>query len=144
MNRLICIRGHQGSGKSTLAKELSAELDYFHYEADQYWYRPDGRYSFNPEELGNAHRWCRRNVEKSLLTGSVVVANTSRTLKEVKEYERIAKKAKATFIVVRCVGEYQNVHGVPQEKVDKVKRGMQEWPGEIIYNTKEVIKCLFQ
>lgn len=144
MNRLICIRGHQGSGKSTLASRISCQQDFFHYEADRYFVRPDGEYSFNPRELSMAHAWCQECVQKAIELGDVVVANTFTKRNHIEVYKRVAEAYGAEFVVIRCVGNYQNIHGVPQEKVDKVKASMEEWPGEIIYRTEEDIKCLFQ
>jgi hypothetical protein len=128
MATLHIIRGWQGSGKSTKAMAMAAEsfqngFTAHHFEADMYFER-SGEYKFDATKLKHAHKWCQDGVDGALAAGidNVIVANTFRTAKEILPYLSIAEKNNATVFVYECTGEYQNVHGVPQEIVEKYKK----------------------
>jgi predicted kinase len=135
MPKLLVIRGAPGSGKSTIAQYLMrpaqgwAEGSLYdrHYEADHY-YTKQGQYQWCPEEIPNAHMWCRINAEKSLRDGhDVVVSNTATTEKEVEPYRELAKKYNAEYQeMVLLETPYKNHHKVPEEKVEEYKRRLRE------------------
>lgn len=129
---LILVRGVPGSGKSTYAKTL---VDWYNYliEADHYFVRIDGVYDFNPKLLGNAHKWCYDETVNALqqARGEVVcVANTFTRIWEMQKYIDFAKATNTSFKVVRCTGEYQNVHGVPDSKVKQMLERFEDYEGE--------------
>jgi hypothetical protein len=62
----------------------------------------------------------------------VIVANTSLTKAEVDTYVEIGKAAGADIAIQRLTGNYQNVHKVPDETLQKMKEKLQDYPGEII------------
>ena len=129
---LILVRGVPGSGKSTYAKTL---VDWYHYaiEADQYFVRIDGVYDFNPKLLKNAHDWCYNEVVDVLRNDpkeTVSVANTFTRVWEMQRYIDYAKANDIPFKVVRCIGRYQNVHGVPDEKVQEMLERFEDYEGE--------------
>lgn len=133
MIKLIIIRGIPGSGKTTLAKSVGSGI---YYEADQYFNRPDGQYDFNPTLLKNAHEWCYSQVRTAFkrgTRGTVTVSNTFTRLWEMQKYIDLAKEFGAELVVYRCVGRYQNIHGVPEEKVNEMLTRFQDYEGEIIY-----------
>lgn len=115
--RLILVRGVPGSGKSTLAKKLQEKYGYVHFEADMYFSR-DGVYSFGREQLTQAHKWCFTNVKLQLSAGrNVVVSNTFVKFWEMAGYLSLTD----SYAIVECHGRFQNVHGVPQDTVNRMK-----------------------
>lgn len=116
---LYIVRGLPGSGKSTLAKLLVQP--HLVFEADQYFMH-NGKYVFNPAELGEAHAMCFANVEHALKGGmTVAVSNTFTTKKELRPYFALAKKYNVPLQVITCQGGFKSVHDVPQASLDKMK-----------------------
>lgn len=127
--KLIIIRGVSGSGKTTFAETFKLT----HFEADEYFVRPDCTYDFNPRLLKNAHEWCYSCVRGTLeWSQNVIVANTFTRLWEMQKYIDLAKEFDAELVVYRCVGRYQNVHGVPEAKVDEMLKRFEDCPGEVL------------
>lgn len=126
MKTLYLIRGVSGSGKSSLAEEmLDGLMVYYHYEADMYFMSDLGDYRWNPAELGNAHKWCQEQTERRLCDGySVAVSNTTTTEAEVEIYRKIAEECNARFVslVVESRHDGKNIHGVPPEKVEQMRK----------------------
>ena len=122
MSIVYLLRGVPGSGKSTLAKKLQAGTpDAHHYEADQYFDQA-GYYKFVPEHLPRAHAWCFEKFAQSVQRGEpVIVSNTFTQLWELKNYIDFALDNEAKVIVVHCTGKWDNVHGVPDEKVNQMR-----------------------
>ena len=133
MSKLLLLRGLPGAGKSTLAKTVYVPQGYVHLEADMFFER-SGTYKFDPTLLGKAHAWCQWETAKTLKEGKdVVVTNTFTTLKEIKDYVNIAKGQNIELIVIHAQGNFQNVHGVPEDKLAAMKARWQPYPGETIY-----------
>lgn len=125
MNTLLLIRGLPGSGKSTLAKEYVA-IGWEHYEADMYFMQ-NGTYNFDASKLHQAHKWCQRKTREALELGkNVVVSNTFTTHKEMKEYKDLAGELGVKLEVLTATGNYNNVHNVPQDKLDQMKARWQD------------------
>lgn len=116
MNELIIIRGLPGSGKSTLATRLAECFDYLHYEADMY-FMVDGEYKFDLAVVNKAHMWCQRRVETGLKYQGVVVSNTFSRLWEMDFYLKLPNPK----TIIECQGNYGNIHGVPDEVVERMK-----------------------
>lgn len=117
---LILIRGISGSGKSTYAKK---HKDWIHLEADFYFTNEDGSYHFAPLDLPKAHAWCQKKTAQHLAKGkSVCVANTFIQAWEIKPYLLIAKKHNAKVKIIEMQGNFNNIHGLTQEKIQKQKK----------------------
>ena len=112
---LILLRGLQGSGKSTFAnflKESTQEkfdTKIYHFEADQYFRKPDGNYVFRPEELPKAHAYCQTATRQALTDGNtdslyneviVIVSNTFSQMWEMKPYIEMAKEQGARLTIL--------------------------------------------
>lgn len=125
MKDLILLRGLPGSGKSTLAKILVGNKDCCHKEADMYFMDSEGNYKFNPSELGDAHNWCREEIEFAMKYGHspVVVSNTFTQEKELDSYFELAKKYgyRVHSLIVENRHGGVNEHDVPQDTLEKMK-----------------------
>jgi predicted kinase len=122
-NKLILICGPPGSGKSTLAKEMVKEgLADVYFEADM-WMNEDGEYYFNPKKLGFCHKMCQDQA-LALLKGNknVIISNTTLTKREALPYIEMAKELGTNIEIIHLDQKYENVHGVPPEKVELMKK----------------------
>jgi predicted kinase len=126
MKELILLRGLPGSGKSTLAKLLVGDKHYCHKEADMYFVDRLGNYKFHPTKLRDAHEWCRSEIEFAMKYehSPVVVSNTFTQEWEMEPYYELAKKYgyRVHSVVVEKRHEGVNQHGVPQEKLEQMKK----------------------
>ena len=120
---LFIIRGVPGSGKSTLANKLTSNV----VEADQFMY-VNGEYKWSPNKLNYAHSACRHKVEDYMIEGrdKIAVANTFIKRKDVKPYLDLAEEYGYKVEQRICRGNYQNIHNVPQETVEKMRSKFQE------------------
>jgi len=88
-----------------------------------YFERPDGVYDFNPKLIPNAHQWCYQQTIWHLdKLYSVIVSNTFTRKWEYQEYIDYCKEHNIPYEVITCTGNYQNVHGVPQETIEKMRQ----------------------
>lgn len=130
---LILVRGIPGSGKSTWVTKTLELLDHY-VEADCYFVRADGVYDFNPKLLKNAHEWCYTIATDALAHGrkdcDVYVANTFTRIWEMQKYIDYCNQNDIPFKVVRCTGNYQNIHGVPDNKVKQMLERFEDYEGE--------------
>jgi len=125
MKHLTIIRGTPGSGKSTLAKALfDAKLAAEICEADDFFHTAEG-YKFDFAKLGQAHTVCQQQVAYLLGRGlSVIVSNTSTTWKEIRPYLDMALMNGAEVTVITMETQFQNIHGVPEDKVQNMRERM--------------------
>jgi predicted kinase len=121
---LIIVRGVSGSGKSTFAEWLLDNLDRGdslgsnRLEADQWFV--DNDEPWNPSYLRTAHEWCQAEVKKSLQAGcNTIVSNTTTTKKELDPYVKIATDLGVQYFVLISDSDYNNVHGVEDDKLRK-------------------------
>ncbi|MFC1234409.1 AAA family ATPase [Vibrio sp. F74] len=118
------IRGIPGSGKTTIAQKLNAEL----VEADMFFINKDGEYKHDKRFIKDAHSWCQQEMKRLLLAGhNVVVANTFIKKWEVENYLKLAQSLGLDLEVevIEAKGRYQNVHGVPDEIVERMRNQYQ-------------------
>ena len=131
------IRGVSGSGKSTLAKQLiearkrSTGNVIKHVEADMF-FEKDGEYKFDPSRIKEAHVWAKRQLVDTVAKGQdVVVSNTFTRKWEVDGYLDLIRND-ASFIIIRAVGNYENVHGVSAEAVQAMRDRWEDYANELI------------
>jgi predicted kinase len=122
---LILIRGVPGSGKSTLAKQIvsASKHEALHLEADMFFVDPlTGVYKFDPLKLKQAHQWCQdRTLNRLSIGAPVVVSNTFTKLWEMDAYFQMAKEYGFDVQVILAQGQFQNLHGVPEDKVQQMR-----------------------
>lgn len=129
MPHLTIIRGLPGSGKSTMAKAMVAESAFqfvktLHFEADMFFDTHEG-YMFDASKLKDAHSWCQACVKASLAEGhNVVVSNTFTQHWEMQPYKDMVSNDNLYIVVAK--GEFQNVHNVPAEAIERMKQRWQE------------------
>lgn len=118
---LIVVRGIPGSGKSTFAKLLGRAI----CTADDYHTKRDGTYDWKPENVGKAHSWCKRKCERFMKKNieRIIVANTSTTEEEMKDYFEMASKYNYKVFSVICENRHngKSLHGVPIETLEKMR-----------------------
>ena len=131
--KLFLIRGLPGSGKSTFAKILAGlGSDFLICEADKYFIDSDGEYKFDASKIKEAHESCRETVEtymkdsmvRSEWYKEIIVSNTFTQEWEMQPYFDLAEKyGYSVFcIVVENRHGGKNVHNVPEEKIEKMRR----------------------
>jgi predicted kinase len=130
---LFLVRGIPGSGKSTFANELVGGVDYLVCEADKFFINKDtGSYEWDPTKIKEAHEWCRNKVETYMKDSlkhdqfyrQFAVSNTFTQEWEMIPYFELASKYgyKVFSVIVENRHGGYNVHGVPDETLEKMKR----------------------
>ena len=130
--KLIIVRGIPGSGKSTIARRYEA-AGFVHVESDMYFMR-DGEYKFDATKLHTAHQWCQNEVQAHLEAGQeVVVSNTFTRLWEMEKYLEMAERLNIEDVkVLKVVGDWGSVHGVPEEALKRMNDRWQDYEFEIL------------
>lgn len=123
MANLYIIRGVPGSGKTTLAQEMLAHgVADAHFEADMFMVNGNGVYEFNPKYLKFCHEQCQRLTGASLqLNKNTVVSNTFTRKWEMQPYIEMAQSGGHKVTTIVCQGNFDNVHGVPDDKVNEMR-----------------------
>ena len=129
MNKEVYIvRGLPGSGKSSLAKKIAglhslegkvAKI----FETDNY-FMVDGEYKFDATKLHRYHQKCFSDFLDALNdrhVDVVIVANTFTRKWEYVNYSDAAKDSGYEVTMLIANGNYQNVHNVPDDVVQKMK-----------------------
>ena len=121
--KLILITGPAGAGKSTRAQELMEERGIVHnFEADQWMKNGQGNYCFDPKKLYYSHKKCQEHAESAMrLKQDVIVSNTTLTKKEARPYIELAKEHGYEVEIIHLTTQFQNLHGVPVEKVKQMQ-----------------------
>ena len=134
MSGILClVRGLPGSGKTTFANHIWNE--YSVCEADKFFYDKNGNYNFDGSKLKDAHAWCKNEVETRMKDHQInqqyypeiAVSNTFTQEWEMEDYYKLAEKYdyKVVSLIVENRHNGQNVHGVPEEKLEQMKNRFQ-------------------
>jgi predicted kinase len=131
------MQGASGSGKSTKAEELAVELDAVIYSTDDI-FAESGTYIFNPKLLGVNHKKNLDRTIEALKAGkNVIVDNTNTQRWECKGYVEAALELGVEVRFHRCVGNYQNIHGVPSYKVQQMRDRLEDLTVESVMASKK-------
>lgn len=138
MKELILVRGVPGSGKSTLALDMwsgdrSAGISSTVLEADMFMVDDNGNYKFDGSRLAECHRNCQQFVNLHMMQGTerIYVANTFVKKWEADVYYTLAKVWGYDVKVYRLEGNFENVHGVPADRVNIMRANMETYGGEV-------------
>ena len=126
---LFLVRGLPGSGKTSFASAIWN--DYAVCEADKFFYDKEGNYNFDGSKLREAHDWCKNEVEIRMQDHQnnqqyypeIAVSNTFTQEWEMEDYFKLAEKYgyKVVSLILENRHGGQNVHGVPEDKLQIMK-----------------------
>ncbi|XP_019507890.1 PREDICTED: NEDD4-binding protein 2-like 1 isoform X1 [Hipposideros armiger] len=131
--RLYLLRGLPGSGKTTLARQLQHDFPRARiFSTDDFFFREDGAYEFNPDFLEEAHEWNQKRARKAMRNGisPIIIDNTNLHAWEMKPYAVMALENNYEVIFREPETRWKfnvqelarrNIHGVPREKIHRMK-----------------------
>lgn len=141
---LIIIRGLPGSGKSYLASDIRfAALEYGifceSFEADDYFRMKTGTYEFVPSEVPKAHQYCYTRCQDAMKHGitKVIVSNTATRQWEYQKYIDLAREHGHKVQVIDVHGEFENIHGVPEEHLTKMAERWEPFDRQMLRSATE-------
>ena len=125
MKTLVITRGCPGSGKSTFIKDNLPNATVC--SADKF-FSLSGSYKYDASMIGEAHKYCMREFLSSVATRQdlIVIDNTNIRVMDYIAYVRVAEALGYKAYQKVMSGNFQNVHGVPDSKVAKMKKDFQE------------------
>ncbi|XP_004604592.1 NEDD4-binding protein 2-like 1 isoform X1 [Sorex araneus] len=130
---LYLLRGLPGSGKTTLARQLQHDFPRaLIFSTDDFFFREDGTYEFNPDFLEEAHEWNQKRARKAMRNGisPIIIDNTNLHAWEMKPYAVMALENNYEVIFREPDTRWKfnvqelarrNIHGVPREKIQRMK-----------------------
>ena len=127
---LFIVRGHPGSGKTTLGLMIAPCAT---YSADD-WFEMQAhmlgkKYKevWSPAKLETAHDWCKQSTQTAMAIGAsrVAVCNTFVKMEQVEPYIELAEQYGYQVSILRCENDFDNVHDVPKQTVQKMKLEME-------------------
>nr|XP_058132967.1 NEDD4-binding protein 2-like 1 [Dasypus novemcinctus] len=131
--RLYLLRGLPGSGKTTLARQLQHDFPKaLIFSTDDFFFREDGAYEFNPDLLEEAHEWNQKRARRAMSAGAspVIIDNTNLHAWEMQPYAAMALENNYEVIFREPDTRWKfnvqelarrNIHGVPREKILRMK-----------------------
>lgn len=144
LKRVTIMRGLPGSGKSSwIQNHIKAQRMFsctYTCSADLHFMK-EGKYVFNPLELGEAHRGCLRAFvelitmpwDPSLPTCEIVVDNTNMRVEEMLPYIRVAQAFNIPIRVIHLIVSPETafergLHGVPNSSIKRMAERFQPIP----------------
>ena len=82
-----------------------------------------------------AHNSCQLSVNDGMANGldCIIVSNTFTTADEIQPYLDLAEKYGYAVKVIRMTKEYGSIHGVPDKSMERMRRRMVDYAGEVIH-----------
>ncbi|KAI5930361.1 NEDD4-binding protein 2-like 1 [Manis javanica] len=130
---LYLLRGLPGSGKTTLARQLKHDFPRaLIFSTDDFFFREDGAYEFDPDFLEEAHEWNQKRARKAMRNGisPIIIDNTNLHAWEMKPYAVMALENNYEVIFREPDTRWKfnvqelarrNIHGVSREKIHRMK-----------------------
>jgi hypothetical protein len=119
---LYILRGIPGSGKTTLARQMATEKNIRLVEIDQFL-EVDGVFVYDRNKISAGIDWCHEQVAHEMAAGrSVIVANTHRRWREMRDYVSVALELGFEVQIIQCLGDYGSVHDVPDAKMAEFRK----------------------
>jgi hypothetical protein len=125
---LILLRGIPGSGKTTLAEIILQNPSNSKPEilsADDFFINQEDEYIFDSAKIKEAHNYCQFRCSERMRQNisRIVVANTFTQKWEMDIYYDMAERYNYRIhsIIVENRHGNENIHGVPSEKINKMK-----------------------
>jgi len=136
---IIIIRGLSGAGKSTLADVICGDDDTrISVAADDFFTDEKGIYNFDPDQIAEAHEWCKEQVRTYTHEGyeTICVANTFTKRWEVEPYLQIASEANYSVHVISLFDSGLNdaqlaarcIHNVP---INSIRSQRKRWEMDV-------------
>ena len=127
MNILAIMQGASGSGKSTVAETIKAMLTALGHTvricSTDKLFEVDGVYTFVPDKVPAYHAMNQKLCRQALEFGeSVIVDNTNTQAWEAKPYVQMAQELGVPVFFFPCHGKFNNLHGVPPDKVEAMRQ----------------------
>ncbi|MXQ84781.1 hypothetical protein E5288_WYG016722 [Bos mutus] len=102
------------------------------FSTDDFFFREDGAYEFNPDFLEEAHEWNQKRARKAMRNGisPIIIDNTNLHAWEMKPYAVMALENNYEVIFREPDTRWKfnvqelarrNIHGVPREKIHRMK-----------------------
>ncbi|XP_025852548.1 NEDD4-binding protein 2-like 1 isoform X1 [Vulpes vulpes] len=125
--------------RSPPQKQLSRQRQLQHdfpraliFSTDDFFFREDGAYEFNPDFLEEAHEWNQKRARKAMRNGisPIIIDNTNLHAWEMKPYAVMALENNYEVIFREPDTRWKfnvqelarrNIHGVPREKIHRMK-----------------------
>jgi predicted kinase len=105
-----------------------------HFEADMFHVR-NGVYDWQASKARQGHEWCLNQTRESLNKGkSVIVANTFTTYQELAPYLELAEELDVEVEVIKCMGEFDSEHNVPESTLRKMADRWEDIDDEEVYD----------
>lgn len=107
------------------------------HEADDFW-MVNGKYTFNPRWLPEAHRACFDAAEESCMMclPEINIANTNTRLSEFADYIELARSHGYEVEVYHVKGNWGSIHDIPKVTLRKMAERWEPYEGEIIINNE--------
>jgi len=123
---LIIIRGIPGSGKSSFAN-LMTKFNYYHIEADMYYYMKYGEYKWSKEEAPLAHEWCQKEFKKLIeKEKNIVISNTFIKKSEMEPYIKLANEHNYNISIIKMMTNFNTIHNVPEDTIKRMRENFEE------------------
>lgn len=114
-----------------MANALAAQSGAMHLEADHFMVDRAGTYRFDARRLREVHRQCEAACDENLTAGnSVIVANTFTEVWEMQAYLDMAERFGVTLQIIECHGGFDNIHGVPDDKIKAMRDRWEALPAQ--------------
>jgi predicted kinase len=130
MSIMVVMQGASGSGKSTMARTIKAMLEAAGQTVaivstdDEFV--ENGVYCFKADKIAENHMKAQKKARYHLDWGtSVIIDNTNTQAWEARPYVQMAQELGVEVFFVPCHGQFTNVHGVPPEKVEQMRKRLE-------------------